>query len=67
MNFFSILTSEMESESTLPACAMFHPHTTEMHPFKVKYFLRKTLKFQHDGVIIYDVSRDFRNLFGMWN
>ena len=27
----------------------------------------KTLKFQHDGVIIFDVSGDFGIFFGMWN
>ena len=27
----------------------------------------KTLKFQHDDVIICDVSGDFRILCGMWN
>ena len=27
----------------------------------------KTLKFQHDDVISYDVSRDFEILLCMWN
>ena len=35
--------------------------------FKVECFSTKMLKFQHDDVIIYDVSRDFGTLFGMWN
>ena len=41
---------------TLPNFAKFHPQTTDIQPFKVKCFSMKTLKFQHDYVIICDVS-----------
>ena len=53
--------------SILTNFAKFHPQTTEIQPFKVKCFSTKALKFQHDDVIIYDVSGDFGILFGMWN
>ena len=52
---------------TLPNCAKFHPQTTEIQPFKVECFSTKMLKFQHDDVIISDVSEDFGVFFGMWN
>ena len=38
-----------------------------IQPFKVECFSTKMLKFQRYDVIIYDVSADFRILFGMWN
>ena len=44
---------------TLPNFAKFHPQTTEIQPFKVECFSTKMLKFQHDDVIISDVSGDF--------
>ena len=50
---------------TPPNFAKFHPQTTEIQPFKVECFSTKTLKFQHDDVIISDVSRDFEIFFGM--
>ena len=46
---------------------MFHPQTTEIHPFKVEQFSTKTPKFQQDNVFIYDVSIDFGILFNRWN
>ena len=52
---------------TLPNFAKFHPQTTEIQPFKVECFLMKTLKFQHDDVIISDISGDFGIFLGMWN
>ena len=52
---------------TLPNFAKFHPQTTEIQPFKVECFLTKTLKFQNNDVIIFDVSGDFGIFFGMWN
>ena len=52
---------------TLPNFADFHTQTTEIQPFKVECLSTKTLKFQHDDVIISDVSEDFRIFFGMWN
>ena len=52
---------------TLPNFAKFHPQTTEIQPFKVECFSTKTLKFEHDDVIISDVSEDFGIFFGMWN
>ena len=45
----------------------FHQQTTEIQPFKVEYFSTKTLKFQHNDVNIYDVSKDFGIFFGMQN
>ena len=45
---------------------MFHPQTTEIQSFKVECSSTKTIKFQQYDVIIYDVSADFRILFGMW-
>ena len=60
---FQILTSEMESASiklvTLAIFAIFHPQTTEIQLYKVECFVTNTLQFQHDDVIIYDISRDF--------
>ena len=52
---------------TPPTFAKFHPQTTDIQPFKVKCFWTKTLKFQHDDVIIFDVIGDFGIFFGMWN
>ena len=52
---------------TLPNFAKFRPQTTEIQPFKVECFSTKTLEFQHDDVIISDVSEDFGIFFGMWN
>ena len=46
---------------------MFHPQTTEIKPFKAECFSTKTFKFQKYEGIIYDVSVDFRTLFGLWN
>ena len=39
--------------------AMFHPQTTEIQPFKYEFFSTKTFKIHYDGVIIYEVSRNF--------
>ena len=52
---------------TLPNFAKFHPQTTEIQPFKVECFSTKTLKFQHDDVIISDVSEDFGIFYGIRN
>ena len=52
---------------TLPNFEKFHPQTTEIQHFKVECFSTKMLKFQHDDVIISDVSEDFGIFFGMWN
>ena len=52
---------------TLPNSAKFHPQTTEIQLFKFECFSTKMLKFQHDGVIISDVSEDLEIFFGMWN
>ena len=49
---------------TLPSFAKFHPQTTEIQPFKVECFSMKMLKFQHNDVIISDVSGIS---FDMWN
>ena len=68
--FFSILTANGSSNYelvTLPNFAKFHLQTTEIQPFKFECFSTKTLKFQHDDVIIFDVSGDFGIFFGMWN
>ena len=46
---------------------MCHPQINVIEPFKVECFLTKMLRFQQYAVIIYDVSADFRILFGMWN
>ena len=43
----------------------FDPQTTEPQPFKAECFSMKTLKFQHDDAIIYDISRCCEILFGM--
>ena len=53
--------------ATLPNFAKFHSQTTEMQPFKAECFSTKTLKFQHNDMIISDVSEDFGIFFGMWN
>ena len=52
---------------TLPNFTKFHSQTTELHPFKVECFSMKTLKFEHDDVIVFDVSGHFGIFFGMWN
>ena len=52
---------------TLPNFAKFHSQTTEIQPFKVECFSTKMLKFEHDDVIVFDVSGDFGIFFGMWN
>ena len=44
---------------SLPNFANFRPQTTEIQPFKAECFSTKALKFQHDDVIIFDVSGDF--------
>ena len=49
---FSIQTLQMV---TLPSFVMLHPQLSEIQPLKLSVF-NKTLKFQHDDVIIYDVS-----------
>ena len=51
---------------TLPNFAKFHPQTTEAQPFKFECFLMQTFKFQHNDVIISEVSEDFGLFFGMW-
>ena len=38
-----------------------------IQPIKVECFSTKMLKFQQYDVINYEVSADFRILFGMWN
>ena len=50
---------------TLPNFEKFHPQTTEIQPFKVECFSTKTVKFQHDDVIISGVSGDFGIFFGI--
>ena len=51
---------------TLLNFAKFYSQTTEIQPLKVECFSTKTLNFQHNDVIIFDVSSDFRIFFGMW-
>ena len=57
----------LERALALPNFAKFHPQTTEIQPFKVECFSTKMLKFQHDDVIISDVSADLGIFFGTWN
>ena len=45
---------------------MPRPQTNET-VFRVECFSMKMLNFQKYDVIIYDLSADFRILFGMWN
>ena len=52
---------------TLPNVAKFHPQTNEIQSFKAEFFSTKMLEFQHNDVIIFDISGDFGIFFGMWN
>ena len=73
-NIVSILTAEMAAGTislltlpsfiTLPNFERFHPQTTEIQPIKFGAFSQKrSKKFQHDDVIISDVSVDVRIFF----